>query len=418
MKTQTINRITLVGVLVLVGLIYVVSAVTGQPSEEDRPSSAGLRGAVAHAATASDPPRNLTVTVLGRTAINADWETPTNEGGSPITSYDLSYGPVGESPTIISVSDLYKIVTGLRPGTRYEFQVSARSSAGSSSWIGAFATTEEPGPTGQHHDTDISIRGLLSTIDLGGSDSFTVVAELEIGSHTISVSASGGVRFNSSCSSTPPPRSVENDGTNLVDHMYYWSLTLHGCNTPGGTVTASVSGAAEYRVQHRTGGSDGEWTCLDATTGTSQAFSPESGVACGTTYEFRVQARGNGTTYSAAWGTPSESASHTTGACNRAPVFDSATYSFSIDENTSPRNSVGFVSATDPDEGDSLLYYITAGNDAGRFAISGNEGLIFVNGALDYETVSSYTLTVEARDGKEGGTSSTTVDISVTDVAE
>ncbi len=188
-----------------------------------------------------------------------------------------------------------------------------------------------------------------------------------------------------------------------------------------GTFTVSwsaVTGAAEYRVQHRTGGSDGEGTYLDTTTGTSQAFSPESGVACGTTYEFRVQARGDGTTHSAAWGTLSESASHTTGACNRAPVFDSATYSFSIAENTSPRNSVGFVSATDPDEGDSLLYYITAGNGAGRFAIRGNEGLIFVNGALDYETVSSYTLTVEARDGKEGGTATATVDISVTDVAE
>ncbi len=133
MKTQTINRITPVGVLVLVGLKYIVSAVTGQPSEEDRPRSVGLPGAVAHAATAPDPPRNLTVTVLGQKAISADWEAPTNDGGNPITSYDQSYGPVGESSTIVSVSDLYKIVTGLQPGTRYEFRVSARSSAGSSS---------------------------------------------------------------------------------------------------------------------------------------------------------------------------------------------------------------------------------------------------------------------------------------------
>ena len=202
----------------------------------------------AQSPTTPDPPRNLTASVLGQTAISADWEAPANDGGSPTTSYDLSYGPVGESPTVVSVSDLYKIVTGLRPGTRYEFQVSARNSVGRSSWLdGVFATTEEPydGPTGQHHDTDITIRGLSSAIEEGSSDWFTVVAELEIGTHTISVTAGGGVGFDSSCSSQSVSRSVDNDGTNLVDHTYYWSLTLYGCSASGGTVTASVSGASD-----------------------------------------------------------------------------------------------------------------------------------------------------------------------------
>ena len=190
-----------------------------------------------------------------------------------------------------------------------------------------------------------------------------------------------------------------------------------------GTFTVSwsaVTGAADYRAQYRTGGSEAEWTDLDVTTGTSQAFSPEGGVACGTTYEFRVQGRGNGTTYSAVWGKLSESASHTTEACNRAPVFSSATYSFTVAENTAVWQSVGTVSATDPDEGDFVTYHITAGNGAGRFEISSGKdsGLILVWGALDYETTSSYTLTVEARDGKAGGTSSTTVEITITDVAE
>ena len=136
-------------------------------------------------------------------------------------------------------------MTGLQPGTRYEFRVSARSSAGSSSRIEAFATTEEPGATGQHHDTNITISGLSSKIPPGGRDRFTVVAELEIGSHTISVSASGGVGFNSSCSDTSESESVENDGFNLVDHTYYWSLTLYACGCSSGTVSASVSGASD-----------------------------------------------------------------------------------------------------------------------------------------------------------------------------
>ena len=188
------------------------------------------------------------------------------------------------------------------------------------------------------------------------------------------------------------------------------------------TITwSAVTGADQYRVGHRTGGSEGEWTDLDATTGTSQAFSPEGGVACGTTYEFRVQARGDGTTYPAAWGDPSEPASHATGACNSPPVFTSDTFTFTVREDAPVWpvvHVVGVVSATDPDEGDRVLYYITAGNEAGRFNMSSSHsgGLILVWGALDYETVTSYTLTVEARDGKVGGTSTATVNITVTDV--
>ena len=188
---------------------------------------------------------------------------------------------------------------------------------------------------------------------------------------------------------------------------------------------SAVTGAAEYRAQYRTGSSEAEWTNLDATTDTSQTFSPEGGVACGTTYEFRVQARGNSTAYLAEWSAASESASLTNrvGKCNRPPVFDSATYAFTVAEDAPvwpAVHVVGTVLATDPDVGDSLLYYITAGNGAGRFNISSSHdgAQILVWGALDYETTSSYTLTVEARDGKEGGTSSTTVEISVTDVAE
>ena len=53
-----------------------------------------------------------------------------------------------------------------------------------------------------------------------------------------------------------------------------------------------------------------------------------------------------------------------------------------------------------------MAYSITAGN-----------GAITVAAALDYETTSSYTLTVQA-DAGNGGTASTTVNITVTDVNE
>ena len=107
---------------------------------------------------------------------------------------------------------------------------------------------------------------------------------------------------------------------------------------------------------------------------------------------------------------------------NEPPVFGSETYNFSVAEDTAVWSTVGRLKATDSDAGDTsggtVFYHITAGNEAGKFGIStGSDGaVILVQGALDYETTSSYTLTVEARDGKAGGTSSVKVQISVTDV--
>ncbi len=101
---------------------------------------------------------------------------------------------------------------------------------------------------------------------------------------------------------------------------------------------------------------------------------------------------------------------------NRAPAFGSATYSFSIAEDAATGGSVGSVSATDDDD-DSLTYTIESGNGDGKFAIDGATGAITTAAALDHETTSSYTLTVQA-DDNNGGTDNATVNVTVTDVDE
>ena len=105
---------------------------------------------------------------------------------------------------------------------------------------------------------------------------------------------------------------------------------------------------------------------------------------------------------------------------NRPPVFDTSTYAFTVREDAPTWRVIGHVSASDPDAGDSesVRYYITGGNEAGRFQLGFNHGEILVWKPLDYETASSYTLSVEARDGRENGTATATVEITVTDVAE
>ena len=101
---------------------------------------------------------------------------------------------------------------------------------------------------------------------------------------------------------------------------------------------------------------------------------------------------------------------------NNDPVFtdgDSATRS--IAENTESDENIGdAVSATDTDTGDTLTYYL-GGTDAASFSIVRTSGQLQTNGTLDYETQTSYTVTVAVSDGM-GGSDSITVTINVTDV--
>ena len=78
-----------------------------------------------------------------------------------------------------------------------------------------------------------------------------------------------------------------------------------------------VSGVDRYRVRYRAGGT---WVGIGTTLATSVTFSPVGGLVCETTYEFRVQARGDGTTWAAEWGEPSDAVSVTTGTCNPPPA--------------------------------------------------------------------------------------------------
>ncbi|MBK1827208.1 cadherin domain-containing protein [Haloferula rosea] len=81
---------------------------------------------------------------------------------------------------------------------------------------------------------------------------------------------------------------------------------------------------------------------------------------------------------------------------NESPTVADA--GFSVDENSNAGTVVGAVSASDPDDGDALSYAITAGNTGGAFTIDGS-GVLTVAGSLDYETLGSYSLTVEVVDG-------------------
>jgi autotransporter-associated beta strand protein len=91
----------------------------------------------------------------------------------------------------------------------------------------------------------------------------------------------------------------------------------------------------------------------------------------------------------------------TSAPANQKPVITSG-QSFAIAENSLAGTSVGTLLATDADNPSSLTgWEITGGNPSNAFAINDATGELTVVGGLDYETNTSYTLTVTVSDGTD-----------------
>ena len=101
---------------------------------------------------------------------------------------------------------------------------------------------------------------------------------------------------------------------------------------------------------------------------------------------------------------------------NTAPTFtEGASTTRSVAENTSANVNIGnAVAATDP-ENDTLTYTLS-GTDAASFDIESTTGQLKTKSALDYETKSTYTVTITVSDSNL--TDTITVTINVTNIAE
>ena len=82
---------------------------------------------------------------------------------------------------------------------------------------------------------------------------------------------------------------------------------------------------------------------------------------------------------------------------NDAPVFVSAPYAAAIDENINTGTQVVLASASDEDSNDTLVYSLSGANSS-HFTISAT-GVISTDSVIDYESSSSYSLTILVSDG-------------------
>ena len=94
---------------------------------------------------------------------------------------------------------------------------------------------------------------------------------------------------------------------------------------------------------------------------------------------------------------------------------------FALDENSPNGTVAAMVKASDPDAGQTLTYSIVAGNDTGAFTIDSTTGWITVanRALLDYETTTSFALTIQVTDSASLPLSSTALaTINLNDVNE
>ncbi len=102
---------------------------------------------------------------------------------------------------------------------------------------------------------------------------------------------------------------------------------------------------------------------------------------------------------------------------NNAPVFtEGSTTTRTVAENTGSGVNIGDpVSATDEDK--DTLDYSLGGTDASSFSIGSADGRLRTSAALDYETKSSYSVTITVSDGNDGS-DTISVTINITDIVE
>ena len=236
----------------------------------------------------------------------------------------------------------------------------------------------------------IAISGLDASMEEGDSDAFTVSASNLASSNSYSIRVTTGganVGFDAGCASRQQDAAVSSGSTS-----HDASFTLHGCSAPGGTITAtlmqraasvatatqqvtvteaptvqaapaptglrvtgstrtgvslswtSVQHAHRYKLERSPDGASGWSNVDDDISGTSRTV---SGLSCGTTYHFRVSARGDGSTYSTEFGSPSTpSVSGATSACPTA---------------AQPAISISGLDAS-MEEGDSDAFTVSASN--------------------------------------------------------
>ena len=193
-------------------------------------------------------PTGLRVTSYGQTVVRLSWNAVDD-----VVQYHSQHGNTSTGPwhTIRFASGITRRnETYLECNTTYYFRVSARGDGSPYSTAFGNPSSVVSQTTSPCSTPSISISGLVTSMQAGQRDGFTVSASNLVSSHsyTIRVTTSDDdIGFNSSCSDRQEDATIPAGRT-----LYSTTFTLHGCNTSGGRVTATLrSGSTSVATKYQ-----------------------------------------------------------------------------------------------------------------------------------------------------------------------
>ena len=421
---------------------------------------------------ADEPPSapaapSVSATSGSTTSVDVRWTAPTNTGRPAIASYDLRYcaGTATDCATDSDftagpqdVTTTSSAIASLTSGTTYQVQVRATNDEGDGPWSASGAgSTATPANNAPVFDPDTATRTIAentaANMDIGAvipeatdadagdtlaySMEGTDAASFTFTAATRQLSTKAALDFETKASYAV---TIKVDDGNGGSDTVAVTITVTDVDEPpsapaapsvsatsGSTTSVDVTWSAptntgrpaiaSYDLRYCAGTATDCATDSDFTAGPQDVTTTASAIASltsGTTYQVQVRAtndEGDGP-----W-SPSGSGSTGTPA-NNAPVFSATTLTRSVAENTAANMNIGDVipEATDDDAGDTLTYSME-GTDAASFNFDPATRQLSTKAALDFETKTSYAVTIKVDDGN-GGSDTVAVTITVTDVNE
>ena len=322
---------------------------------------------------APDAPTVEAAATDGHTALSVSWQAPATTGGSPITGYDVEYGKQGSddwSSENVTITGVTAAITSVLPDTLYEVRVRAENADGWGAWSEPGTGRTEVTPLDQQIDLTVSYRAAGYTVNEGGTGAVSVslseaadralqvpitVAPLtaESGDYRVTGLTGGDLAFVPGDSSKSFTFEALQD-TDTSDETVTLGLGQLPAKVTAGSQTTSVVTIDD-----------------DDSVPPPSRRRPSGGGGGGGGGNFGSSAPGN-----------------------KAPVFTEGTSaSRSVAENTAAGVNIGTpVTATDGDK--DTLTYTVGGDDGSAFAVNSTTGQLKTKSALDFETKSSYRVTM------------------------
>ena len=397
-------------------------------------------------------PEAPTVSPESETSISVVWEEPDNNGGRPITGYEVQYQKDDTTNTWTewthTGTGTSTIITDLEETSTYNVQVKAKNNLGASDWS----------PTGKGRTAGLVVQITSSGNITSGNDAvFTVTLSKaatvtvnfthawtggygDLASGTLPFTQEGEIsknytlptaRGNPGADSGSVTVTIDTDDAYEIGTSSSATVNIEKVNEPpefpsetdDRSVTENTAASQNIGAPFLATDPDADETLTYTLDGTDAASFGiiESTGQLQTKATLDHETKDSYTVMVTA--TDSSDASDTIRVTitvtdeNEPPAFAEETVTRTIPENTAEGQNIGTpVSATDPDTGETLTYTLS-GDDAASFSIIESTGQLQTKANLDFENKASYTVTVTATD-KEDLSDSIEVTITVTDVDE